>query len=205
VALIRGAVSNNSWDSNLMPLGPAMKRLCSRGTLALTISTIFLFLSPTFGQSTNSAKSSSAVPTAFYAASITPSASEDINMRWESARFIASMSVERLIGTAYGLRAQQLEGLPNWTKSKSYTIEAVMSPGMPQLTQQEIPQVRRRMLQLLLADRFGLESHKTTKQLSVYEIVVAKGGPKLTPYNPTEQVAVGSFWQTTCRCMRGKS
>lgn len=35
------------------------------------------------------------------------------------------------------------------------------------------------MLQTLLADRFRLVLHRETKQLPVYELIVAKGGPKL--------------------------
>jgi uncharacterized protein (TIGR03435 family) len=37
------------------------------------------------------------------------------------------------------------------------------------------------MLQNLLADRFKLALHKDTKEFSVYELTVAKDGPKLTP------------------------
>ena len=39
----------------------------------------------------------------------------------------------------------------------------------------------RQMLINLLADRFGLVAHRVMKDFDGYEIVVAKGGPKLTP------------------------
>ena len=37
-------------------------------------------------------------------------------------------------------------------------------------------------MQKLLADRFQLVSHREKKELSVYAITIAKGGPKLTPH-----------------------
>ncbi len=47
-------------------------------------------------------------------------------------------------------------------------------------------QSKSRILQSLLADRFKLRVHEVTKQLPVYEIVVAKGGPKLKAFNKSE-------------------
>lgn len=42
------------------------------------------------------------------------------------------------------------------------------------------------MLRSLLAERFKLRVHGTTKQSSVYEIVVAAGGPKLKPFKKAD-------------------
>jgi uncharacterized protein (TIGR03435 family) len=36
-------------------------------------------------------------------------------------------------------------------------------------------------MQAMLADRFQLEFHRVTKQLPVYNLVVASGGPKIQP------------------------
>jgi uncharacterized protein (TIGR03435 family) len=136
-----------------------------------------------------SAQNASKLPSKFDAASIkAPNSDEkekEINSsRWQSGRFTAiDISVERLIETAYGLRSQQLEGLPNWAKSQGYTIQAAMPSDMPQFTPQQIPQVRHRMLQSLLRDRFALKLHKKIELLPVYEIVVAKGGPRLAAHN----------------------
>lgn len=136
-------------------------------------------------------------PTKFDAASIKASSAtekrQSINsFHWEGGRFTATnISAARLIGYAYGLRQQQLEGLPNWAESEGFTIEAVMPPDMPQLSEQEMPQVRRRVLQSLLMDRFALKLHKTTDLLPVFEIVVAKGGAKLTPHDANDQEGAG--------------
>jgi uncharacterized protein (TIGR03435 family) len=47
------------------------------------------------------------------------------------------------------------------------------------------------MLQPLLAERFKLKAHTETKQLPVYELIVAKGGPKLKEATPGDTYANG--------------
>jgi len=37
------------------------------------------------------------------------------------------------------------------------------------------------MLRALLVERFGLKFHRQEKEFSIYELTVAKGGPKLKP------------------------
>jgi uncharacterized protein (TIGR03435 family) len=52
------------------------------------------------------------------------------------------------------------------------------------------------MAQSLLADRFGLKAHWELRQLDVYNLVIAKGGPKLkiseNPSNPPRTIAMPS-------------
>jgi uncharacterized protein (TIGR03435 family) len=57
--------------------------------------------------------------------------------------------------------------------SGTYDIEAKAEDGSAQT-----PQLKR-MLQTLLADRFKLSLRRETKDLQVYVLLVAKGGPKL--------------------------
>ena len=45
------------------------------------------------------------------------------------------------------------------------------------------------MLQALLKDRFRISSHREMKEMSVYEMIVAKGGMKMTPYDATRPPA----------------
>jgi bla regulator protein BlaR1 len=42
------------------------------------------------------------------------------------------------------------------------------------------------LLQSLLKDRFHLEYHFETKEMPVYDLVVSKGGAKLTPFDPEQ-------------------
>jgi uncharacterized protein (TIGR03435 family) len=59
-----------------------------------------------------------------------------------------------------------------------YDVEAtsVIPPG---LSDQARDDTMRRMLQALLADRFKMVFHRETKEIPVYALVAAKGGPKL--------------------------
>lgn len=147
------------------------------------------------------------LPKAFEVASIKPSkpGGRAGGALWgRDGRFSASNStLERLILLAYGIRRDQLEGLPSRVGSRSYTIQAEAPPGFakdiaiagklaPNERRQAmlaIGQTWRRMMQSLLADRFGMRAHWITKGLPVYELVVAKGGPKLTPANAADAIA----------------
>jgi len=61
-------------------------------------------------------------------------------------------------------------------ESQHFDIEAI-SPGEIQPTRLE----QMRMLRALLVERFGLKFHREPKEFSIYELTVAKGGPKLKP------------------------
>jgi uncharacterized protein (TIGR03435 family) len=84
-------------------------------------------------------------------------------------------SMEECIRYAYDVKAYQIIG-PDWLNSDaaSYDILATAPPGTPS---KQIPL----MLQTLLAERFKLAVHRETRMLPVYELVVGKNGPKLTP------------------------
>ena len=66
----------------------------------------------------------------------------------------------------------------NW-----YDVEAKVE-GSP--TDDEV----RLMFQTLLEDRFHLKVHRETREMAVYELVAAKGGPKLTPSVEDSKVAI---------------
>jgi uncharacterized protein (TIGR03435 family) len=99
-------------------------------------------------------------------------------------RFTATnISVEALIERAFYLQENQISGAPRWTGSDRYDIEAKMSDSQYQAIdkldkRQQEHQVSL-MLQSLLADRFKLAVSHHPKELKVYALVVAKGGPKL--------------------------
>jgi uncharacterized protein (TIGR03435 family) len=88
-----------------------------------------------------------------------------------------------LIATAYELRDFQILGGPDWMASDRFDITAKFDapPDLSKLDDagrkawvQHLTQSR----QSLLADRFHFKCHMETRQLTVYELVVAKGGPK---------------------------
>jgi uncharacterized protein (TIGR03435 family) len=88
-------------------------------------------------------------------------------------RFVAEgFSPKMLVGRAYGLPDVRVVGGPGWVESERYDIEAKAEGSIPA---GQLPL----MLQSMLEDRFQLKAHKETRDLPVYELVVARGGSKL--------------------------
>jgi uncharacterized protein (TIGR03435 family) len=84
-------------------------------------------------------------------------------------------NVNDMIADGYGLHTKQIIGAPAWFDTELYDIDGVPDvPGEPSDKQADL------MLQKLLADRFGLKFHHEQRELSVFAITVAKGGPKMT-------------------------
>ena len=69
-----------------------------------------------------------------------------------------------------------IEGGPGWINSDRYTIDA-KADGIPSEVMMSGP-----MLQALLEERFKLKVRRETKERLVYELTVAKGGPRLQPF-----------------------
>jgi uncharacterized protein (TIGR03435 family) len=96
------------------------------------------------------------------------------------------VSVSTLIDMAYSIFAGgksnlppypvPIERSPSWADSELYTIDAksdgAAAPGI----------MRGPMLQKLLEDRFALKIRRETREGRVYLMTVAKGGPKIPPF-----------------------
>jgi uncharacterized protein (TIGR03435 family) len=91
-------------------------------------------------------------------------------------RWNASMTTKSLIEFAFGIKSFQLEGGPGWLDENNYDFVATTGDATP-LTGQTLQPY----LQSLLAERFHLVYHRTQKEFSVYALIPAKNGPKLTP------------------------
>jgi uncharacterized protein (TIGR03435 family) len=86
-----------------------------------------------------------------------------------------NVTVNWMIKLAYNVHADQISGAPSWVDSERYdTVGQSDPPGEPSRDQMKL------MIQKLLIDRFQLKFHTEKKELPVYAMVVAKGGPKLT-------------------------
>jgi uncharacterized protein (TIGR03435 family) len=102
-----------------------------------------------------------------------------------------NISLKMLLQAAYGIREDLISGAPSWADSARYDIDAkVAGPDVDTLKKLS-PEQRRSMLQPMLAERFKLVVHTETKQLPVYELVVAKGGSKLKEATPGDTYANG--------------
>jgi len=134
-------------------------------------------------------------PSAFDVATIKPSntAVGAMGLGKSSPNGISLINVtaKALISNAYGIKDDLISGGPGWVKSSEYDVEAkVLSTGgadTPRLNRNQI----RPMMQALLADRFKLVVHNETKELPIYELTIAKGGPKLHEAKPGDTYSNG--------------
>lgn len=109
----------------------------------------------------------------FEVVSVKPSLHGPARMRSDPGRMIIeSQAVDALIRVAYGLREYQYQG-PQWLHTARYDI--VATTAAPQARSAQLM-----MLRGLLADRFRLKLHHESKNMAVYNLVLAKNGPKLT-------------------------
>ncbi len=76
-----------------------------------------------------------------------------------------------------------IEGGPAWINSDRYQISA-KAEGTPSEAM-----IGGSMMRALLEDRFKLKIHRESKEMAVYALTVAKGGPKLQPFKE------GSCWK----------
>lgn len=88
--------------------------------------------------------------------------------------FIENNTMTSVICFAYSIQKSQIVNAPRWFEEQHWNIEGVPdTEGKPDWHQY------RHMLQKLLSARFGLRMHHENRELSVYTLTVAKGGPKL--------------------------
>jgi uncharacterized protein (TIGR03435 family) len=90
-----------------------------------------------------------------------------------------NMSLSNLLTMAFNIQPYQLTG-PDWMNLTRFHIEAKLPEGA---TRDDF----RKMLENLLGERFGLKYHRDQKEIGAYELVVAKGGPKLKAAGPPKE------------------
>jgi uncharacterized protein (TIGR03435 family) len=103
----------------------------------------------------------------------------------------SNVSLKMLVQSAYGIREDLVSGAPGWADSARFDIDAKVAGSDVDALKKLSPEQRRLILQPLLAERFKLQSHVETKQLPVYELVLAKGGSKLKEAAPGDDYAKG--------------
>ena len=100
------------------------------------------------------------------------------------ATYTASgVSLKNLLENAFGIHDYQLSGAPGWLETQRYDIRASAdeeaSKKLESLTSCQARIVRRHMMQALLADRMKLTIQRSTREMSGYTLVIAKGGVKM--------------------------
>jgi bla regulator protein blaR1 len=85
---------------------------------------------------------------------------------------IDNMPLAELIRFAYELQPFQLTGGPDWINSQRFDVTATTGG-------QTAPPLVRQMLQSLLAERFNLAIHTETRDMAIYEMIIARGDRRL--------------------------
>ena len=97
-------------------------------------------------------------------------------------RFSATnITLLALMQWAYGMPEKQILDGPPWLASTRFDIQAKSDIGeqLKSLTSDQGNELKRNMVQALLADRFHLKVHEETRVLPAYDLILAKGGSKL--------------------------
>jgi uncharacterized protein (TIGR03435 family) len=97
------------------------------------------------------------------------------------------VTLDDILSSAYGIHIKQIVGAPEWFSKERYDINGVPDvPGVPNVKQVQ------QMYQKLLTERFHLVFHHETREIPIYAITLAKGGPLLTPADPKETTNTGN-------------
>jgi bla regulator protein BlaR1 len=105
-------------------------------------------------------------------------------------RWVATnVPLRDLIASAYAVPTPRMAGGPGWLDSDRFTIDA--KPAAPLPPWPESNKQLSLMLQSLLEDRFKLAVHWEKKEAAVYDLVAAKGGPKLKEADADEKSGFG--------------
>jgi len=163
--------------------------------LCLSLLALPMLPGSTAAQSAASADTSSqtastvALPAAYDVISVRPHRQEDqrVGSYWRtspSGFTAANVPVRSLITSAYNvIMPEQITGLPGWAQTENFDIEAKFDPenaeAVTKLRGDDRQKENSVLMQALLADRFRLKARVEQKELPVYNLVVAKGGPKI--------------------------
>ncbi len=96
---------------------------------------------------------------------------------------VTNVPVQTLMQWAFGIQGFQIIAGPEWFSSERYDIEAKMDAAVAEALQKlnldDRRIARQHMLLALVVDRLKLTTHRETRELPIYSLVIAKGGSKL--------------------------
>ena len=116
--------------------------------------------------------------------------------------WMRNLKLSALVPDAYGVRGDAVSGWPGWADSMSFDIEAKMdmetAEALGKLSKQQQNEQRQLMLRSLLVDRFKVKVHRATEIRTTYELIPAKGGPRMKEDNAKTD-RDGKQWQEGVR------
>ncbi|HEV2645172.1 MAG TPA: TIGR03435 family protein [Acidobacteriaceae bacterium] len=103
--------------------------------------------------------------------------------------------LKNAICSAYGVLISRCLGGPAWLESDRYDIEAKPDDATAEqflkLSWKQRAAVQHRMVQTLFADRIKLKAHFETREVTIFALVVAKGGLKMHEAQASDGYANG--------------
>jgi uncharacterized protein (TIGR03435 family) len=104
----------------------------------------------------------------------------------------SNIRVIEMLRFAYGVTTEdQVSGIPGWAATDHWDVEAKMDAetvaAQKKMSKEDSDLQRRAMMQKMLAERFKLTVHHEQKEMTVYNLVIAKGGPKLKEADAAQQ------------------
>ena len=147
---------------------------------------------------------------AYEIVSIKPASPGDRSSGWKglpNGLDFTNGSLVWLIYEAYGISSDnQISGLPEWAKTDRYNVSARADDetveDWKKLSEQDRHKQQQLMLRTLFAERCQLKVRREVKELPVYDLVIAKGGPKIKEAPPDEKDSI-SLTTTSVRSATG--
>lgn len=181
----------NSQDNSAIRGQRLLSAITSLTLIALLIISL-LHASPARAQSQTQAASAAAPTLEFEVATIKPNKSDiaPAALTTDDGIDMRNIPLGILLGVAFGMSADRITAGPDWMNDR-FDVSAKMDPEVADALKKLNPLDRRaarlRMFQALLTDRFKIVYHRDTKELPVFLLVVAKGGPKLQEGKPADR------------------
>lgn len=178
----------------------APRRSTHNGSTLLTVCALIASTGPLALSQTNSVPPSATPPVtapqqtpAYEVATIKPPGPNDY-----------AMPLRQYIQIAFGIPGNSTGWVfgPDWINSAKYAIHGkppdAIRDAMKTMTPAQRGKEEDLMMQALLADRFQLKAHFETRVMPIYELTIAKGGPKLQE-NPDASKSVAAVYASRIR------
>ena len=101
--------------------------------------------------------------------------SDHIDSHGRHVRF-ENETVEIMLLFSYGVQKNQIANAPEWVKTERWDVDGLADvDGEPDVSQLQA------MMRKVLAERFAVKLHREQREMPVFALTLAKGGPKLVP------------------------
>ncbi len=163
--------------------------LCAAGLVAVAVPIVFGLMHSAPMHAQSQAESTPLNLPKFDVVSIKPSKAFNgmmgIMLRPDGIN-ITGTPAQMMIRQAFGVEDDRIIGAPGWVKSDRFDVEAKVAPEDVEAFRKVLPDERSAMMLPVLEDRFHLKYHHEMRELPMYALVIAKGGPKLKQSSLTD-------------------